>query len=185
MVSSARHIMLIAGAAVLAGCSNEPVAPASPRFAPAVPSSASTSVERFVEERLTNLDGVIVQLACEDGRNSEQVVLEGQVFVRETITINPSGTIIATNHSMPIGVRGVGVDSRQEYRVKELNHFAVSQREVGYAGTDRSVFELTNRATRETFKLVVVSHFVVAPQPGSPFGKVVVDRETVRMKCGT
>ena len=43
---------------------------------------------------------------------------------------------------------------------------------------------LTNRETKERFKLVVVSHFVVSPQPGSPFGKVVVERETVRMECG-
>ena len=186
MLPCARLIVLIAGAALLAGCADEPLSPAASEVpaAAAALASESNGVERVIEERLTNLDGLHVQVACEDGRASELVALEGMVYVRETVTMTPSGNIIAQSHSMPVGVRGVGVESGHEYRIKEQNHYTVSQREVGYSGTNRYVFEMTNRVTREKFKLAVISHVVIAPQPGSPFGKVVVERETVRAECG-
>jgi hypothetical protein len=107
------------------------------------------------------------------------VALQGQLHQRNSVTINPSGAIIMTSHTRAVGVRGVGTVTGQEYRSKEQGHAAVSQREVGYAGTIRQVVELTNRDAMQTFKLVTIAHFVVTPD-----GRLVVERETVRSECG-
>jgi hypothetical protein len=84
-----------------------------------------------------------------------------------------------TSHSMPIGLRGIGTVTGHEYRVDEQQHYAVSQREVGYAGSIRQVILLKNRETMETFKLVSSAHYVVTPD-----GQLVLERQKERWECG-
>ena len=179
MSSYTRRIGLVAVAVVLAACESQPTAPAaSPSVSP-LPTKAASSVERTVETSLSSFEGVLTQFICEDGTTSELIALEGELFTRNTTTLNPSGTYTLTSHSMPVGVRGVGLESGQEYRVYEQTHYAVSQRDVAYSGTYRNVILLRGRESMEAFKLVTIAHYVVTPD-----GRVVVERQTVHSECG-
>lgn len=177
MSSHTRRIGLVAFAFILAACDGQPTAPASASIA--TPTSVASSVERTVESYISSFDGVLAGFICEDGTTSELVALEGQLFTRNTVTLNPVGTYHVTSHAMPIGLRGVGVETGQEYRVKEQEHMAVTQAETGYSGTLRNVFVLTGRESMETFKLVTISRYVVTPQ-----GELVIERQKERWECG-
>jgi hypothetical protein len=161
----------------VAACDAQPTQPAPSPIA--LPTSIASSVERTVESYVSSFDDVFTQFICEDGTTSELVALEGQLFTRNTVTLNPAGTYHITSHSMPIGLRGVGVETGQEYRVKEQEHMSVRQAEIGYSGTLRDVFVLIGRQSKETYKLVTISHYVVTPQ-----GKVVIERQKERWECG-
>jgi hypothetical protein len=175
MLSYTRRMSFVAIAFLLAAC-DQSAAPTAPRVV--APRTASNAVERMQEEYISTFDGSFTQFVCEDGTESELVELFGQIYHRNSSTYNPSGAILVTSHSMPIGLRGVGTVSGQEYRVREQEHMAVSQREIGYAGTLRQVFVLTAQESMETFKLVTIAHYVVTPD-----GKVVVQRQTEHSEC--
>jgi len=177
MSSHTRRTGLVAFAFILAACDGQPTAPASASIA--TPTSVASSVERTVESYISSFEGVLAGFICEDGTTSELVALEGQLFTRNTVSVNPTGTYHVTSHSMPIGLRGVGVETGQEYRVKEQEHMAVTQAETGYSGTLRNVFVLTGRESMETFKLVTIARYVVTPQ-----GEIVIERQKERWECG-
>jgi len=180
MVSYTRRIALVAATVLLAACDADSADPTSPRATlRAVPESQSSSVERFEEEWVSDFDGVFTKFICEDGTETELVALEGQLYTRNSTTLNPAGTYILTAHSMPIGLRGIGTVTGHEYRVDEQQHYAVSQREVGYAGSIRQVILLKNRETMQTFKLVSSAHYVVTPD-----GQLVLERQKERWECG-
>ena len=179
MLSFTRRVALLAAAMLVAACDTQSAAPTAP-VASKIPSSASGNVERFLEEWVSDMSGVSTKFFCADGTETELVALEGKIFTRDATTVVPSGAIIFTSHSMPVGLRGVGTVSGHEYRVKEQRHYAVSQREPGYAGTSRTVFDLTNQVTMKTYKLVQVSHYTVDAN-----GEVVVEREKIREECGS
>ena len=177
MSSYMRRVALAAATTVVAACVGQSTAPVGPT-ARLLPTTSSSAVERTTESWLSSFEGVTTYFFCEDGTVSEGVALEGHLFVRNSTTATPSGTYILTSHSMPVGLRGTGLTTGQEYRVREQSHYAVSQREVGYAGTFRNVFELTGRESMDTFKLVTIAHFVITPD-----GEVVVERQTVNSEC--
>ncbi len=179
MLSYIRRSAPLAAVLLFAACDSQTSAPTAPASIAAIPSSVSPSVERTVEENLSDFSGVLTKFFCEDGTETELVALEGKLFTRTVVTINPAGAIVATSHSMPVGLRGVGVESGEEYRVKEQEHYSVSQRVIGYAGTLRDVFEMTGRESKRTFKLVTIAHFTINAN-----GDVVVERERVRSECG-
>ena len=143
MLSYTRRIALVAAPVRLAARAAAPADPPSPR-APlrAGPESQSRAVERFEEEWVSDFDGVFTKFICEDGTETELVALEGQLYTRNSSTLNPAGTYILTAHSMPIGLRGIGTVTGHVYRGDEQQHYAVSQREVGYAGSIRQVIGL-------------------------------------------
>ena len=172
------RIPLLALVALLGACdsqSAEPTAPASAK----IPSSSTRRVERRVDERESDMEGVLTRFICDDGTETELVALEGKLFIRDVVSVLPSGGYHVTTHTMAVGLRGIGTESGHEYRVREQNHFAVSQRVIGYAGTSRTVFELYNRQTMQTYKLVQVNHYTTNAN-----GEIVIEREQVRAECG-
>lgn len=179
MLSYTRPIALVTAAVLLAACDGDSADPTSPRAAPrAVPGSHSSSVDRDYEEWVSDFEGVTTYFVCADGTESEGVALEGQLHSRNTTIATPVGSYIMTSHTLAKGLRGIGTVTGQEYRVREQDLYAVSQREVGYAGTHRLVYELTGKVSMETFKLLVVQHWVITPD-----GRFVVESEQVRSEC--
>jgi hypothetical protein len=180
MSSYIRRIPLLAVAILLGACDSAPVEATAPvAVTPRRSSSASGAVERSVEEYVYDLDGSFTQVACDDGTESELIALEGKIFRRTVSSTNPAGAIHYVSHSMPIGLRGVGTVSGEEYRVREQEHAAVSQRLMGYAGTLRQVFELTGRDSHRTFKIVTIAHYTLNAN-----NEPIVARDEVRTECG-
>jgi hypothetical protein len=180
MLFYARRGALLAATVLLAACDGASTNLTEPT-APLAPTAASASVDRVIDEqRVIDMTGTLVGFECDDGTETELVELEGTIVRREVTTITPSGAIIFTSHSRPMGLRGTGTVSGHEYRVVEKEHYAVSQREPGYAGTFRIVYELTNRVTMKTYKIVEAGHYTVAEN-----GTVVVEREKIRGECGS
>jgi hypothetical protein len=181
MQSYIRRIALLAAVIMLAACDSQPVEPTAPvSVTPRLSVSASDGVERFVEEYVYDMEGSFTQIACDDGTASELVALEGKIFHRNALTINPSGAIHYVSHSMPIGLRGVGTESGEEYRVKEQEHHTVSQRVMGYTGTLRQVIELTGRDSRRTFSVVTTAHYTLNAN-----NELVVEWDEVRTECAS
>ena len=179
MSSYIRRIALLTATVFLAACDGDSADPTSPRATPrAIPESSSSSVERWEEEWVSDFDGVFTKFFCEDGTETELVALTGQLYQRHSTKLNPTGTYTMTSHTMPIGLRGIGTETGHEYRVDEQQHYAVSQREVGYTGSIRQVILLKNRVTMETYKLVSRSHYVVTPNG------MEMQRDSERWECG-
>ena len=179
MSSYIRRIALLTATVFLAACDAGSAVPTSPHAPPrAIPATPSSSVERSYEEWVSDFEGVTAYFICADGTESEGVALEGYLYNRNATVATPAGSYIMTSHTLAKGLRGTGTVTGQEYRVREQDLYAVNQREVGYAGAHRHLYELTGTVTMETFKLMVIQHWVITPD-----GKYVVEREEVRSEC--
>jgi hypothetical protein len=80
---------------------------------------------------------------------------------------------------MPIGVRGVGETSGEEYRVREAEHATYSQKAGGATGSFRQTLRLAGRDSGRRFRLVSFGHYAVNAN-----GELVVDRSELRLECG-
>ena len=180
MLSSTTRIPLLVAALALAAC-ERPDTPTAP--APAAPISTTAQsntggAERWVEERLFDVAGSLFGVECADGRVSELVELEGQIFERFTVVANPAGGYHAVYHTMPIGLRGTGVDSGEEFRVKLQDHGSFGQTTAGLVGTYRQVLILVGQTSGREFSLVVRGHYTINAN-----GEIVVDRENLAADC--
>jgi len=180
MLSRPSRIPLLVAVLALAACdrSDTPTAPAS---VPALSSAAQSNTggnERSVDERLFDVSGSLIGVECTDGRLSELVELQGQIFERFTVVANPAGGFHAVYHTMPIGLRGTGAESREEFRVKWQDHGSFGQTTMGLVGTYRQVLKLEAKASGRSFSLVVKGHYTINAN-----GEIVVEREKLAADC--
>jgi hypothetical protein len=184
MLSSARRIPLrftLIALAALAACdpAASPTAPPATRAAPLAASlSSSNGAERSVEESLYDLTGSSTQIECENGQSSELVALEGQIFERFAVIYNPSGSFHTTYHTMPVGLKGVGAVSGEEYRVKEQDHGSFGQTLTGLVGSYRQILRLEGRTSGRSFSMVVRGHYTINAN-----GELTVEREKAIFSC--
>ena len=150
----------------------------------ATQTSASGGVERTVEEALYDLSGSFFTFSCsDDGEplsdgDGELIELEGHVYERITYQTDAAGGIHFRLNTMPVGLRGVGVDSGEEFRIRESEFFVASQRLAGNAGSFRQELELTGRDTHRTYSMVSKGHYVIGAD-----GTIKVSRESVQRNC--
>lgn len=185
MLSSTTRISLLAAVVVLAACSDttspiDPVATVPGVTPPERPwaSASDGGAVRDVEESLYDMSGSFVAVQCDDGRESELVALEGQIFERFTVVYNPAGGIHVGFHAMPVGLRGVGVESAEEYRAKEQEHGSYGQTTMGAVGSYRQTVRLVGRTSRRSFSLVSRGHYTVNAN-----GEIVVQRDRLITEC--
>jgi len=133
---------------------------------------------RDVEESLFDMSGSLVSISCADGRESELVALEGKVFERFTVLFTPAAGFHATYHTMPVGLRGTGAESGEEYRVKEQEHGSYTQSLMGNVGTYRQTLRLTARTSGRSFALVARGHYTINAN-----GELVVERDGLATEC--
>jgi hypothetical protein len=79
---------------------------------------------------------------------------------------------------MPVGLRGVGVDSGEEFRVTERDHAVSNQHRAGGTGTYRQVLKLVGKDTQRTFWLVFSGYYMISKD-----GSVTVTRDKERIVC--
>ena len=182
MLSSASRIPLCAAfaVAVLAGCDSGDRLTAAPALVTAPASSLvqAGGAERSVQEALYDLTGSSTQIECENGQSSELVELEGKIFERFTVIANPAGGFHATYHTMPVGLKGVGTVSGEEYRVKEQDHGAFGQTLTGLVGSYRQIMRLVGRTSGRSFSMVVRGHYTINAN-----GEITVEREKAIFTC--
>ena len=181
MWSFARSVSLLASVVVLAACdaAEFPTAPSSARLQPQRgPAFQTGGTERVVEESLYDLTDSYTAIACENGEASELVALSGQIYERFTSMSTPSGASHFAYHTMPVGLRGVGTISGEEYRVKEQEHGSFSQPLMGATGSYRQVLRLDARASGRSFAMVVRGHYTINAN-----GDLVVQREKATFIC--
>jgi hypothetical protein len=175
----ARSLSFLAVVTVLAACDASPLEPSvtsdSPRSASL---SQGNGAERFVDEALYDLSDIFAGFECADGTVSELIELEGQIYERWSAVFNPAGGYHATLHTMPIGLRGIGTESGEEYRVKEQFHVTVSQSPMGMTGTFRSKVSLVGGVPKQTFELTIKGHWTMNAN-----GEWVVERDTLSGVC--
>lgn len=138
--------------------------------------------ERMVEEAFYDLTDSYFVFPCDaDGEFTEvgeQVRMEGGVFERFTAMITPSGSVHATWHTMPVGLRGVGVDSGEAFRVKEAQHSSSVTTRAGYAGSYRSVLTLVGKETGRRATLRFSGTLRVTEDD-----RIIVERDIARLDC--
>ena len=180
MLSSTTRIPLLVAVLALAAC-EQPKTPTAPAAAVPLPATAPASVgsaERWVEERLFDVAGSFVGVECTDGRLSELVELQGEIFERFTVVSNPAGGFHAVYHTMPIGLRGTGAESGEDFRVKWRDHGSFGQTTMGLVGTYRQVLELVGQTSGREFSLIVKGHYTINAN-----GTIVVEREALAADC--
>jgi hypothetical protein len=180
MLSSPARIPLLVAVLALAACerSDSPTAPATPAPIPATAQSSAGAAERWVDENLYDVTGSFFGVECADGSVSELVELQGQIFERFTVVSNPAGGFHALYHTMPIGLRGIGAESGEEFRVKVQDHGSFGQTTMGLVGTYRQVLKFVGQTSGRDFSLVVRGHYTINAN-----GQIVVEREKLAADC--
>ena len=86
---------------------------------------AASAAQRTVEESLYDLSDSVFRFACSDDGEplpideGEAVRLEGNIFERLSVLYDGAGGLHYTLDTMPVGMRGVGLTSGEEFRVSE------------------------------------------------------------------
>jgi hypothetical protein len=164
----------------LAACeqTDTPTAPAPATTIPTTAQSSAGGAERSVYEALFDVTGSLFGVECVDGRVSELVELQGQVFERFSVVSNPAGGFHAVYHTMPIGLRGTGAESGEEFSVKWQDHGSFGQTTMGLVGTYRQVLKLVSKTSDRSFSLIVRGHYTINAN-----GEIVVEREALAADC--
>jgi|SoiMetStandDraft_2_1073263.scaffolds.fasta_scaffold241248_2 hypothetical protein len=170
-------------AAVTSACDATPTSPLSDPPRPAVASFAASSAigaDREVVERFSDFTDVLVSYPCGDGY-TEQIRMEGQIFERFTITRDGSGGLHARTHTMPIGLRGIGLTSGAEYRVTEREQGAFNQGAMEQtASTYKSFLFVSAPSIHVHATLILGGKFTVNAN-----GELVIEKPTLRIHCQT
>ena len=145
---------------------------------------ATGGTERTVREALYDFSDSFYAFACSDDgellpeTDGELIDLEGHLYERITSQVDAAGGIHFLLNTMPVGFRGVGVDSGEEFRIKESEFFVASQRLTGNVGSFRQEVKLTGRDTHRTYSLVSRGHYVIGAD-----GTIKVSRENLERDC--
>ena len=179
MLSSTTRIPLLVAVIALAACDRSDT-PSSPTTAPISTSAQSNAggAEGWVEENLYDVTGSLFGVECTDGRLSELVELQGQIFERFTVVSNPAGGFHAVYHTMPVGLKGTGAESGEEFRVKVQDHGSWGQTTMGLVGSYRQVLKMVGTTSGRSFSLIVRGHYRINAN-----GEIVVDREKLAADC--
>jgi hypothetical protein len=89
---------------------------ASPKLMLAVQDGGAT---REVREEIYDLAGSVVMLPCGEHGATEEVAIEGKIFSKVQWISDAAGGLHITSSWMPIGIRGIGLESGAEYRISE------------------------------------------------------------------
>ena len=169
----------LAGAACVvlaAACESAPTGPAMLAIGSASMQDVS-SVERSTEEFVLDLTGFEFVFFCEDGSNSEPVIVSGRL--RETVTFftTPEGTLRSRFRSTGEDLSAVGSISGDEYRFIAQFQDGMQNGE-GLTLRFRERFRMQNVRTHEAFDVVATGRMVLDEN-----WDIVSEREQVRVGC--
>ena len=139
--------------------------------------------ERTVEESLYDLTDSHFAFSCDANGNplesgeGELVRIEGQIFERAMLVRDATGEFHFTMHSMPVNLRGVGVESGERFRVVERDKVVANQRGLANSGSYNATLKLVGETGR-TFWL----RFSGSYRLGND-GELVRERNTETIVC--
>jgi hypothetical protein len=178
MQSTVRRIGAITlSAFALAACQDSPVGIASDdvRFA---------AVDRVVSELLIDLTGFHYNFSCDaQGEplpidEGELVRLEGSLYSRVVLHDDGNGGEHFRYQTMPVGLRGVGEESGEEFRVSSRDRGNVNEQSVGQNQMWRHEIKLTSTDTGRSFWFVSTGHYRLGPD-----GEPRLERESETIVC--
>jgi hypothetical protein len=149
-----------------------------------VDAAQSRGAERVVEEALYDMSGSFYTFACSDDGEAlpqdegEPIEIEGHIYERISVLYDGKGEFHYNLNTMPVGLRGVGVSSGEEFRVRESDLIIANQRLEGGTGRFREQLKLVGRDTHRTFILVASGHYLIAAD-----GTVKTSRESFSTEC--
>ena len=176
MLSFFRRTSLVAAVLITAACDRSDKNPTGPL--PGGPQLNTGGANRFVDERFYDLTDSFTAIECSDGRTSELVALEGQIFERFTFQFNPAGNVHIGLHTMPVGLKGVGTVSGEEYRVTEQESSAYNQTLMGSIGSYRQILKLVALRSHAKYSLISRGHYTINAN-----GEISVVRDKLVLKC--
>lgn len=144
----------------------------------------SNGAERTVFEALYDQSDSFYVFPCsEDGEvipetDGELIDIEGQIYERLVFLIDGTNEYHYQMRIMPVGLRGVGVTSGEEFRITEADQRTGSQRLAGGTGSFRGHLKMIGKDTHRTFWMTYGGHYNIAPD-----GTVKVSREDLRTEC--
>jgi len=182
-----RSRFLIAAAAILAtaACDSAPTEPsgsAEPVIQPSLEIIQRGATQHWIEERLSDMDGVFVAMECPDGSESEMIRLSGKLYTKEKLLINHSTGVTVFNSTVrSIGLSGVGLISGEEYRASERSHTTAVQLEkqdLHSVGRFRVAIDYFAKRSKRRYRMVIMEN-VVWDGEGDP----IVERGIERVEC--
>jgi hypothetical protein len=146
----------------------------------------SNGAERTVFETLYDQSDSFYVLPCsEDGElipeaEGELIDVEGHIFERVVFLIDGTNEYHYQMRIMPVGLRGVGVTSGEEFRITEADQRVGSQRLAGGTGSYQGQLKMVGKNTHRTFWMMYGGHYNIAPD-----GTVKISRDDLRAECRT
>jgi hypothetical protein len=143
-----------------------------------------SAAERSVYESLYDMAGSYFVFACSPAGDplpidqGELVLMEGKIFERITLLQKGNGEYQYKEHTMPVGLRGVGVDSGEEFRVTERDQLVSNQLLAGGSGMYRQELKLVGTETQRTFWMVTSGFYHINSD-----GEATVVRNKERIVC--
>ena len=171
--------LLLMTAVLATACDDTPTA-----IDQAVTPQFSNGAEREVREALYDMTGSTFIFACSpEGEplpitDGEEVLIEGQVFERIVYKTDGADGVHFTLNTMPVGLRGIGLLSSEEFRVKETERFGASQQLPRNTGSYRQELKMTGTETGRTFWMVFSGSYVIGAD-----GEVKRTRDRERIEC--
>jgi hypothetical protein len=145
---------------------------------------ASTGAERTVFEALYDQSDSFYVFTCsEDGElipetEGELIDMEGQIYERVVFLIDGTGEYHYQMRIMPVGLRGVGVTSGEEFRITEADQRVGTQRLAGGTGSYRGYLKMVGKTTHRAFWMMYGGHYNIEPD-----GTVKIARDVLRAEC--
>jgi hypothetical protein len=169
--------LVVAGSSLLlqAGCTEDATDPLS---GPSVQANRVTLQSGAGETWVEDMTGVVYQITCEPGVQSEPVALSGQIVYRFNVVIDGRGGVHISSSMRPDGLSGVGLDSGEEYRVSEHSHESWTTTPTVANGSWRSRITMTGRQSGQRFTAVNTGHYAVNAN-----GDLVIGRGDSWVEC--
>lgn len=164
-------------AALLAACDVAPSSPTAPAAGALSPTALAAGAVREVQENVYDLADSFVQFPCGDGY-TEVVQLQGQIYERYTLVWHDKGGFHATLHTMPVGMRGVGMETGAEYRIAERETAVFNATPMTETSTYTLKLNVHAPALGVRARLVIGGRYVINAN-----GELVVEREVLRAEC--
>lgn len=151
---------------------------------PSAVTAQDRGAERIVLEHLYDLSDSLYSFPCTDDgeplpeHDGELIEVEGAVYERMTLHTDGADGLHYRVNTMPVGIRGVGLISGEEFRITENSLTIARQRLTGLGGTYQDRFKLVGKDTHRTYWLVSKGHYVIAAD-----GTVKVSRDGLSSEC--
>jgi hypothetical protein len=171
----ARYLPALAIALVLPACADSPSEPDS-SLSPQN-SEMANGAEKFVYEFVWNLDGDVSGVFCEDGSQSEPIIMRGQIYERWTLTYVPNGNLHAQLNARGIDLGGTGEITGADYTIKAVDHSVFNRTGDNENSTYRSVYRVKSKEADQSFNFSVHGNFRWVDDD------FVVNRERIRWEC--